>query len=178
MKRSRAVLIPEDVHHLKAAVGWLELKAPAESLPELDAMSPEGRNHEDALETRWLVLAELKRWEEAVTAAQQMKAVAPERTVGWIHHAFALRRAPGGGLEAAFEALFPAAGKFPRESIIPYNLACYCCQMARPATETLDWLKQAIAIGGRKEIVTMALKDPDLAPLREEIARLAGRRAK
>jgi hypothetical protein len=45
--------------------------------------------------------------------------------------------------------------------------------MQRDASETMAWLRQAIAAGERKEIIAMALKDPDLEPLRAEIEKLA-----
>ena len=162
-----------DLHHLKAAVGWLELGNPAESLAELDAMSVQFQDHVDVLEARWLALAQLQRWEAAAKVARALIAAAPERPVGWLHHAYALRRASTGGLLAAFNALSPVAAKFPKESTIPYNLACYTCQMHRDASETMAWLRQAIAAGERKEIIAMALKDPDLEPLRAEIEKLA-----
>jgi predicted Zn-dependent protease len=162
-----------DLHHLKAAVGWLELGNPAESLAELDAMSEQFQDHVDVLEARWLALAQLQRWEAAAKVARALIAAAPERPVGWLHHAYALRRASTGGLLAAFNALSPVAAKFPKESTIPYNLACYTCQMQRDASETMAWLRQAIAAGERKEIIAMALKDPDLEPLRAEIEKLA-----
>ncbi len=163
----------DDVHYLRSAVGWLELGNPAESLVELDAMSVGGRRHVDALGTRWLALAELKRWEPATEVAQQLIVAAPHRSVGWLHHAYALRRSGKGSVLAAYNALSPVAEKFPKEAIIPYNLACYTCQLERDPSETLALLKQAIAAGKRKEIVDMALKDPDLEPLRAEIAKLA-----
>ena len=165
-----------DLHHLKAAVGWLELGNPGESLAELDAMAETFQHHVDVLETRWLALAQLQRWEAAARIGRALIAAAPERPIGWLHHAYALRRSATGGLLAAFNALFPVAEKFPKESTIPYNLACYTCQMQRDASETLTWLKQAMAAGERKEIIAMALKDPDLEPLRAEIQKLAGKR--
>ncbi len=164
-----------DLHHLKAAVGWLELGNPGESLVELDAMSEQFQDHVDVLEARWLALAQLQRWEAAAKIGRALIAAAPERPVGWLHHAYALRRASTGGLLAAFNALSPVAGKFPKESTIPYNLACYTCQMHRDASESMAWLQQAIAAGERKEIIAMALKDPDLEPLRAEIEKLARR---
>ena len=165
----------QDVHYLRSAVGWLELGSPAEALVELDAMSTAGQQHVDAIETRWLALAELKRWEPATEVARQLIAVAPDRSIGWLHHAYALRRSSKGSVLAAYNALSPVAEKFPKEAIIPYNLACYTCQLERDPSETLALLKQAIAAGKRKEILAMALKDPDLEPLRQEIAKLAGK---
>ena len=67
------------------------------------------------------------------------------------------------------------ADKFPKEATIPYNLACYTCQMQRDAAETLMWLQQAMTAGKRKEILARALEDPDLEPLRAEIAKLAAK---
>ena len=165
-------LQPSDVHHLRAAVGWLELGDASEALTELDEVSDALQEHPDVLETRWLALARNQRWTAAAQVARRIIAAVPERPAGWLHHAYALRRAPGGGVLAAFNALSPVAGKFPQEPIIPYNLACYTCQMHRDVAETLAWLQQAISAGERKEILAMAIKDPDLEPLREEIKKL------
>ena len=164
-----------DVHWLRSAVGWLELGSPEDALLDLESMSPPGQKHVDAIETRWLALAELKRWEPATEVARQLIAAAPDRSIGWLHHAYALRRSSKGSVLAAYNALSPVAEKFPKEAIIPYNLACYTCQLERDPSETLALLKQAIAAGKRKEILAMALKDPDLEPLRQEIAKLAGK---
>ena len=162
-----------DLHHLKAAVGWLELGDASEALVELDQMSEPLQAHPDVLETRWLALAQNRRWDAAAKIGRALIAAAPNRSLGWLHHAYALRRATGGGVLAAFNALAPVAEKFPKEATIPYNLACYTCQMQRDADETLAWLRQAMKAGKRQEILAMAMKDPDLEPLRAEIAKLA-----
>jgi hypothetical protein len=47
--------------------------------------------------------------------------------------------------------------------------------MNRDATETMSWLQEAIAAGNGKQILAMAMKDPDLEPLRAEIAKLGKR---
>jgi len=78
---------------------------------------------------------------------------------------------PQGGLQQAWEALLPAFDKFPKEPIIPFNLACYACQM-RQLDAARDWLQRAMAISGKEKIKPMALKDSDLEPLWEEIRRL------
>lgn len=166
-------LTGSDLHHLKAAVGWLELGDAAEALKELDGMSAALQEHPDVLEARWLALARLRRWGAAAKVGRALIAVVPHRSIGWLHHAYALRRAPNGGLQAAFNALAPVAQKFPDEPTIPYNLACYTCQMQCDASEALDWLEQAMVAGDRKKILAMAMRDPDLEPLRAEIAKLA-----
>jgi hypothetical protein len=166
-------LTTPDLHYLKAAVGWLELGNAAESLAEIEKISEPLQLHGDVLETHWLALAQLKRWDTAAKVGRALIAAAPERAIGWLHHAYALRRAPKGGLLAAFNALAPVADQFPEEATIPFNLACYTCQMQRDMNETMEWLNKAMTAGDRKEILRMAMKDPDLKPLRGEIAKLA-----
>ena len=77
----------------------------------------------------------------------------------------------GGGLQAAWDALLPAFEKFPKEPTIPYNLACYACQLRR-LDEARQWLERAVKIAGKEKIKFMALNDDDLEPLWQEIKRL------
>jgi hypothetical protein len=91
---------------------------------------------------------------------------------GWVHRAYAARRKPSGSLQAAWDALYPAAEKFPDEIIIRYNLACYACQMGQRHTAR-EWLSLTL-LHARKDGVfdafrQMALADADLAPLHDEI---------
>jgi hypothetical protein len=79
-----------------------------------------------------------------------------------------LRRSASGNLQQAWEALLPAFTKFPTEPTIAYNLSCYACQMAN-LEAARAWLKRAAALGVKDVIKTMALRDPDLQPLWEEI---------
>jgi len=71
----------------------------------------------------------------------------------------------------AWDALLPAAEKFPAEPVIAYNLSCYACQM-----QQLDlartWLKRAVVAGKKEAIKKMALADDDLQPLWPEIKEL------
>lgn len=64
--------------------------------------------------------------------------------------------------------LLPMAPQFPEESIIPYNLACYACQMGNLELAQ-DWLQRAAKLRPKNEIKAMALSDPDLAPLRSYV---------
>jgi tetratricopeptide (TPR) repeat protein len=161
-------LEPPDTHYVLAAVGWLELGNPAEAKAELAQVSPAQQEHPDVLELRWSVLAEEKRWKEALQVAQALLRSAPERSSGWLHQAYALRRVPDGSLQKAWEALLPAFDKFPKELMIPFNLSCYACQM-RQLDAARDWLQRAVKVGGKEKIQRMALSDPDLEPLWAEI---------
>lgn len=162
---------PPDVHFLNAAVGWLGLGLRSEARAELDSISPENQRHPDVLETRWVICAEEKQWDAALDVARKLLLSAPDRPSGWLHHAFALRRADASGLEKARESLKLAAEKFPAEPIIPYNLSCYACQL-RHLDEAKLWLRRAFIVGGKDRIKRMALEDPDLKPLWQEIKKL------
>jgi len=164
-------LEPPDTHHFSAAIGWLELGLPAESRAELALITPALQDHPDVLEARWLVAAEEKQWEEGLQIARALLRQAPKRSSGWLHQAYALRRCPDGSVAKAWDALLPAFDRFPKEPIIPYNLSCYACQMQQLATARL-WIKRAAAIGGTEKIKQMALQDPDLEQLWEEIKAL------
>jgi len=59
--------------------------------------------------------------------------------------------------------LLPAQDRFPKNATVPYNLACYCCQLNR-LDEAEKWLKKAMAIN-ESHVKRMAIDDPDLKPL-------------
>jgi Flp pilus assembly protein TadD len=162
---------PPDKHCLSAAIGWLELGNPGEAKAELAQISPAGQTHPDVMEVRWLVCAEQKAWTEALAVARALVEAAPDRATGWLHQAYALRRIPEGNVKRAWDALLPAAEKFLKEPTIPYNLACYACQMKELDTAR-QWLTRALAIGVREHMKSMALADPDLELLWEEIGRM------
>jgi Flp pilus assembly protein TadD len=164
-------LEPPDVFHLSSALGWMELGLPTEAEAELAKISEANQLFPEVLEVRWTLLAHAERWSDALKAARSLVEVAPECSSGWLHRAYALRRAPEGGVSQALEALQPAFEKFPREPVIPYNLACYLCQLNR-LDEARQWFKCAIEIADAEKIKEMALNDSDLEPLWEEIRQM------
>jgi Flp pilus assembly protein TadD len=164
-------LEPAEIHCLSAAIGWLELGNNAEARAELAQIGPDYQRHPDVLEVRWLLCAEEKKWEEGLEIARALLLTAPDRSSGHLHHSYALRRVPDGGVKKAWDALLLAFDKFPKEPTISYNLACYACQM-RQLDAARTWFKRALVIGGREKIKKMALDDADLEPLWEEIRSL------
>jgi len=161
-------LEPSDFHHLNAALGWLGLDNPADARVELDAITREQQTHPAVLEARWLLCVHEKNWRDALAVAGQELAAAPDGCAGWLHRAYALRRLPGGGLPRAWDALLPAAEKFPKEPVVAFNLACYACQMDQ-SDAARQWLKRALKSGGKEAMKKMALADEDLKPLWPEI---------
>ncbi len=142
-----------------------------EAKAELAQISSLQRKHPDVLEVRWAIAAREGEWQLALDIARTLVRVAPERSSGWLHQAYSLRRAPGGGLKEAWSALLPILELFPTEPVIPYNLSCYACQM-RDLDNARVWLKRAAAVGNKERIKQMALQDPDLEQLWPEIEKL------
>ena len=159
-------LEPPDLHHLNAAVGWLELGKPAESRIELDRIAPEHRTHPAVLDVRWRICAVVKDWLGALDAAERLIDLDPKNPCGWINQSYSLHEL--GMTAKALDRLLPVAEKFPSNAFVHYNLACYACQLGN-LQDARSWLEAAIRIKGRKRIRQMALSDPDLKPLWGEI---------
>jgi len=161
-----------DIHHIRAAQGWLELGNHLEANAELENIAPEFRAHPDVLDLRWHIYAKDAKWDACGEIAAALLKLAPDCHSGWLHLAYSARRATGGGLQTAYDVLRPAAAKFPHVPTIPYNLACYTCQLGR-LKEAWDWLEKAFDISPNPApLKTMALDDPDLEPLWLDIAEI------
>jgi predicted Zn-dependent protease len=159
-------LEPPDSLHLKAADGWLELGNEVEANEELERIAPALRVHPIVLEMRWKVCAKSEKWDLAAEAARSMTAILPDVSWGWIHWAYSLHKLRH--TKEAWEVLSTVADNFP-EYTICYNLACYCCQLGQ-IVEAWQWLEKAIDLADKKDIRAMALADPDLKPLWNDIA--------
>ncbi len=147
---------------LDAAVGWVGLGNFEEAERELDRIDPALARHPDILEVRWEVLARRRRWEAALSVAELLVDQAPERCSGWLHRSYCLHE-----LKRTLEAwnrLLPAFSRFRKEATVPYNLACYACQLGN-LDQAHDWLEKAVAVSSRDEIRSLALRDNDLLPL-------------
>ena len=77
-----------------------------------------------------------------------------------ISYAFATRRAES--IKSAKAILLEAIQRHPNEPVIPYNLACYECQLGN-LESAKQYLEQAIKMNPRFR--AGALDDPDLEPL-------------
>jgi Flp pilus assembly protein TadD len=159
-----------DNHHLEATTGWLMLGNPSEARVEFELISSAGRRQPEVLDVEWRLLADEKRWEEAVAVADAQVLASPADVQGWIHRSFALHELRR--TSTARDLLLPAAKKFPKESLIAYNLACYECQLGN-FEAARDWLRRALShhksADGRQKQLAMALSDSDLLPLADEI---------
>ena len=158
---------PPDSHILNAAVGWAELGLPEEALVELSRLNPALLGHPDVMDLRWRLHAMKKDWAGALTVARAQLTVSPERVDSWINQSFALHELKR--TREAFDELVAVVEKFPKVGVIPYNLACYACQMGQ-IDDARIWLRRARRLLGKDQLKEMATDDPDLKPLREELA--------
>ncbi len=159
-------LEPPDSHHVSAALGWLELGNPNEAKAELGRLPVDLRECPEALFVRWEIEAKEKDWGNSLETARALIAAAPDEPDGWIKQSYSLHELKR--TQEAWDGLAAVEPRFPKVSIIPYNLACYACQLADSA-EAMRRLGQAIKLGGKDQIKSMALKDLDLKPLWDEI---------
>ncbi|TMP99742.1 MAG: tetratricopeptide repeat protein [Verrucomicrobia bacterium] len=160
-------LTPPDSHYLNAAAGWRELGNYSEARFELERIL--NRDHPAVLEERWRIFAAEQQWLPALEIARRLIEVAPDDPSGWIHQSYSLHELKR--TQEARDRLVAVAGKFSGISTIPYNLACYACQLGE-IEQARDWLARAVKIAGSEAVKKMAASDPDLQPMREEIKRL------
>ena len=159
-------LEPHDQHHLNAAQGWIELGNQQEADLELEQIAPELHDHPGVLEVRWHIYAKAKKWDRALEMASSLIELVPDISLGWRHRSYCLHELKR--TEGARDNLVRVVENFADDPILPYNLACYECQLGR-LEQAKVWLEKACKLGGRKQIKLMALQDPDLEPLWEEM---------
>ena len=159
-------LEPPDSHHVSAALGWLELGNPHEAKAELGRLPDHLRQCPEALLVRWEIEAKEKDWESSLETARALIAAAPNEPDGWTKQSYSLHELKR--TREAWNGLIAVEERFPKVSIIAYNLACYACQLGDSA-EAILRLRKAIRLGGKEQIKPMALQDLDLKPLWDEI---------
>jgi tetratricopeptide (TPR) repeat protein len=153
-------LEPPDQQHWQAASGYAELGMFLEADAELDKIDPFNRAAPEVLATRVAIYRGLEKWELMQEIAKRLKEFEPDNVQWTISLAYATRRAYS--TEIAMEILRSAEAKFPKEAAVPYNLACYFCQLEDIETAK-RYLKKAFEIDSNWR--RAALEDQDLKPL-------------
>jgi tetratricopeptide (TPR) repeat protein len=152
--------------HLEAAEGWLGLGSWTEAQKELDAIVSPAQGHPRVLQLRWAVSAAHKDWLAGLEVAAALIQCAPDDASGWVHRSYCLHELKR--TQEARDNLLRVVDQFKSDTTIRYNLACYECQLGR-LDQALTWLQKACTLGGTRRISQMALADPDLEPLRNDI---------
>jgi tetratricopeptide (TPR) repeat protein len=153
-------LEPPDKHYWQAAIGYVELGMFAEADSQLDEIDPFNRAAPEVLSVRLAIYRGLGKWELMQQIAKRLNDFEPQNVQWTISLAYATRRTYS--IDVAMEILLNAEPKFPQEGAIPYNLACYYCQI-QEMEKAKNYLEKAFKIDSiwRKA----ALDDEDLKPL-------------
>lgn len=154
------------LRHLLAASGYLELGLPLEADEELAQIEPEMHAQPEVLGMRACIYQELKQWAPMRDVSLLLCAQHPDEPQWPIMLAYATRRCLT--IEDALPILEKAAGRFPEEGTILFNLACYHAQLGS-LDDARARLNEAIAQDAKWRAV--ALADPDLSALHEELRR-------
>lgn len=145
---------------LLAAQGYIELEMPDEALRELDALSKEEQDREDAMQMRLFVFMRTKQWDDALKVCARLRRLCPECTTGYIHGAFCLHEM-NRTLEAK-QLLLTGPSSLLREPTYHYNLGCYDAVLGN-LDEATRHLEASFEMD--KKFREIAKYDPDLKPV-------------
>lgn len=153
-------LSANDQFHATRAEGYLGLGMTEDAAAELDKISLEATEAPEVLMVRLALYQVEQRWAAMEAAARKLVHCDPGESQWLLSLAYATRRAES--IEMARLILLEALDRFPGEPIVPYNLACYDCQLGNLASAT-QFLETALRLN--PQIKAMALEDEDLRPL-------------
>jgi len=151
-------------HSLESIRGYVSLAMYDKALEEWEKLSGEVRETIEAKEIRIVIELERSDFERALRLSRELTECCPDEHAGFIQGAYALHEL--GRTGEARDFLMDGPGTLREEPVYFYNLACYELALGKEDAAHA-WLHRAFRmnIGYRKQ----ALRDPDLAPLRDRI---------
>jgi lipopolysaccharide biosynthesis regulator YciM len=158
-------LDPQIHRRLIAAVGFAELSLFQDAVEELEALPDELKEITVVLATWLEVYQRWEKWSEASSVAMRLAEMEPGESNWPVALAYSVRRSRG--LVFAQEILVQAGENFPDCATIHFNLACYAAQLGNLDEARLR-LRRAIQLD--QEYAVLAKTDPDLIPIRTEMA--------
>jgi predicted Zn-dependent protease len=160
-KKTFVADVPEEERWLlQRADGFLDLGMTQKAREELDRVAQAHRGSAAFRAVSMRVAFEEKDWHRAADIASSLREQFPCEPAFWIQLAYAKRRSDG--IEVARHILTDALARFPKVATIPFNLACYECQLGR-LDEAMRRLNQAVALDAQCR--EAALEDEDLRAL-------------
>ena len=148
---------PPDQKFFDAARGYAELGMYRDANEELEKIDPFLRPAPEVLAVRIEIYRGLEKWELMTELTRRLTEFEPENPQWPVSLAYATRHE--NSIKAAKEILLNAERKFPKEAVIKYNLACYCCQLAEIGSAK-NYLEKAFEIDLNWRL--KALDDEDL----------------
>ncbi|MCH6258561.1 hypothetical protein MLD52_18520 [Puniceicoccaceae bacterium K14] len=146
---------------LQYANGYLDLSMIKEAKLELEAIVDEDKNDLDVLRmwNRFHLVSE--NWFQLEVTAHTLTEKRPQDPFGWVNWAYALRELDK--IQAAKNVASEALTRHPKEAVLWYNLACYCCLLGE-LKDAKSHLEKTYKLDSNfKE---EAAEDPDLQALR------------
>ncbi|MEY2484611.1 MAG: hypothetical protein QOG67_2318 [Verrucomicrobiota bacterium] len=155
----------DDLRHMRAAEGYLELGLYDEANAELERIDPLCRAASQVLTLQLCVYAGLEKWDLMQTVASKMAEHFPDDVQWRIWWAAAARRAHS--VESAKRILQKALETHPNDANVHYNLSCYESRLQH-FRKAQRHLARAIQLDSRFQLI--ALNDQDLEPLWEKLS--------
>jgi lipopolysaccharide biosynthesis regulator YciM len=161
-----ADLPQEALWRLERCDGYLDLgmkdraRAEIEQVPEPYQASPLFQ------QARLRLAMEEHDWPTAVSVARRLCDGAADKPAYWVQLAYATRRAES--IEAAHSILLEGLRRFPKIAVIPFNLACYECQLGH-MDSAVQYLESACKLD--EAYRDLAQEDEDLRPLWPRLGR-------
>jgi tetratricopeptide (TPR) repeat protein len=142
---------------LTASIGYMELGMLQDAWDSLEEIPADQRHLPPVLQVRMEIYRRMKKYDGMATIAEHLTKEIPNDSQNWISLAYAQRRYLD--LQTAEKTLLEAQERFPEEATIPFNLACYACQLGR-LDEARDKLAKAIQM--EPSFKKAAIEDEDL----------------
>ena len=108
-------LRPTDLHHLRAAEGWLELGNHVAAFDELEEIEPKLRGHPEVLEVRWRIYEMADKWDYCIEIGNALVKMKPDDLSCWIRAQRLLGCLAGGEMFADQRAADVARNKLLRQ---------------------------------------------------------------
>lgn len=157
----------ESERRIQAAQGYVELGLHSEAREELSQLSAIAAERPDALEISALCFMGEARWAEALPLTQKLCQMEPKEPGGYIHAAYCLHEL--GQTHEALDLLARGPAALKAKPVYYYNVGCYMAKLGQK-DQALKLLEQSFEMDG--SLRSYAKKDPDLASLREKLAKL------
>jgi lipopolysaccharide biosynthesis regulator YciM len=156
-----SIVLPEEIlWTLQKCDGYLDLGMLQRAQAEFQNIPAVYHQSREAREILLRMAMEDKNWNKAVQQAQDLIQLFPDDPSYHVQLAYSIRRKDS--IAAARSVLLEASRRFKKVAVIPYNLACYECQLGH-REQALQYLKRAVKLNA--SFIQMALDDADLEPI-------------
>ena len=149
---------------LLAAQGYLELGMVEEALCELASVDKPYLSDPDIVELRLHILMQGRRWQEAITVAEELLHLHQGALPAYIHGAFALHEL--GRTAEARDLLLKGPSVLRDDPTFHYNIGCYEAVLGN-RDAAIESLKRSFSMD--KTFRDFARRDPDLLDIVEEL---------